>query len=191
MKDKSIAKVWAQALLEMAQEKKKLGAVVDGVHLLRAILDALPQWVDFLASPKIPPDAKKALMDRALKRKADPILLDFCGLLVDRVRGMFLPDILEAFLEIHREAQGILEAHVRCAKPLTGTLETQIRKRLSKLLGKMVELEVTVDPGVIGGLSIQVGDTRFDGTLKRSLNEIAGRLHGARIESEVVYADQD
>jgi len=191
MKEKNIAKVWAHALLETAQDRKKLDASVGDVSLLRAVLGEVPDLGPFLASPKIAADKKKEVLGKALGRKIGPVMQDFLGLLVDRVRGMFLDDILEAFLEIYHEAIGVMDAHVRSAVPLAGTLEKQVQKRLEALFKKAVELHVEVDPTAIGGMTIQVGDTLFDGTLRRSLNEIAERLHRARIESEVIYADQD
>ncbi|MHC4599074.1 MAG: F0F1 ATP synthase subunit delta, partial [Planctomycetota bacterium] len=69
--------------------------------------------------------------------------------------------------------------------------EGALSKRLSKIVGKKIELDVRVDPAVLGGMTVQVGDTRFDGSLRRALDELGARMAGTRIDSEVVYADQD
>jgi F-type H+-transporting ATPase subunit delta len=189
MKDLKIAKVWAQALLEIAQEKKKLDAVVEGVRLLDQLASEVPLLESFMASPNVPQETKKDRFAKALGKAVDPVLLDFCDLLVDRMRGMILTDVLTAFMELYREAVGVVVAVVRCAVPLADAEAQKIQKKLSKMYGLKVELDVHVDASILGGMTIYVGDTKFDGSLSRSLKEIKSRLLGARIDSEVVYAD--
>ncbi|MHC5036003.1 MAG: ATP synthase F1 subunit delta [Planctomycetota bacterium] len=191
MMDANIVRVWAQALLEIAEDKKSLESIVKGVRFTRQILGEVPLLQPFLASPNIPLPVKKERLQAALKGHVDPLLVDFTCLLVDRVRGMFLDEILEVFLKMYRDAIGVVVAHVRCAVDLPEGVAEKIRKQLSKMYGKTVELDVKLDPSVLGGMTIQVGDTRFDGTLARALKEVGDRMSTARIETEVVYADSD
>jgi len=191
MKEKNVAKVWAQALLELAEEGKALDAVQEGVLLLGQLFVDEPALKPFLASPNIPAAEKIERFGKAVKKKMPPLLLDFVGLVVERGRGMVLPDMCETFIELYRELTGVAVARVRCAVALETAQEKSLVKRLSKITGKTIELDVEVDPAVLGGITVQVGDTRFDGSLKRALDELGARMSGTRIESEVVYADQD
>ncbi|MHC4781110.1 MAG: ATP synthase F1 subunit delta, partial [Planctomycetota bacterium] len=124
-------------------------------------------------------------------KKLPPVLMDFVGLIVEKHRGMVLPDICETFIELYREEVGVAVAHVRCAVPLQAAQEKSLVKRISKITGKTIELDVEVNPNVLGGMTVQVGDTRFDGSLKRALDELGARMSGTRIDSEVVYADKN
>lgn len=191
MKEKTVAKVWAQALLETAHDRKAVEAVVDGVRVLAILVGEIPELSRFTASPKVEPDRKKAMLAKALAGSLDPLLLDFLGLVVDRGRGEILGEIVQAFLDQYDEASGILKARVFSAVPLADALAEKVRKQLETMYGKKIALDLHVDPETLGGLTLQVGDTRFDGSLDRALNEIRARLLGARIVSEVVYADQD
>lgn len=191
MKERKIAKVWAEALLETARERKALDAAVEGVRLLQALFDELPSLVLFIASPRIPEGVKKERLDAALTGSVDAVLLDFLGLVMDRRRGIVLPDILEAFVELHREAAGIAVARVRTAEPLSDALRKKVAQTLQSIFGRTIELDAKVDEGLLGGAVIQVGDTRFDSSLRRDLDEIARRMRATRLSSEVIYADQD
>lgn len=191
MKEKNVAKVWAQALLELALEQKALDPVEKGVRLLGQVFADEPLLKPFLASPNIPAEDKNARFRKAVGKKIPGVLADLVALVVERNRGIVLPEILETFIELYREETGLAVAHVRCAVALQKAQEIALEKRLSKIVGKKIELDVRVDPGVLGGMTIQVGDTRFDGSLRRALDELGAKMAGTRIDSEVVYADQD
>jgi F-type H+-transporting ATPase subunit delta len=191
MKEKNVAKVWAQSLLELAREKKALDAVEKGVRLLGRLFVDEPLLRPFLASPNIPAQEKTARFRKAVGKKVPALILDFVSLLVERNRGMVLPDILETFIELYREETGLAVAHIRCAVALQKAQETALEKSISKIVGMNIELDVVVDPAVLGGITIQVGDTRFDGSLKRALDEVGARMSGTRLDSEVVYANKD
>lgn len=191
MRDANIARVWAQALLELSTVRKCLGPCRKGIDVVLAAMSDEPTLVDFLASPRIPADTKKTIFAKAFKGEIDPVYFDFLGLLVDRGRGPFFKPILERFRDLYNEATGRARARVWTAVPLTAQVEKKVTRELEKLFGKTIDLDSHVDPAVLGGLVVQVGDTRIDGSLQRELKEIRARLLGLRINTEVVYADQD
>ncbi len=191
MSASNIERVWAQALLEAAREKKRLEAVAGQARLLRQLLADVPPLALFLASPKVAAAEKKAVLDKACRKRIDPLVMDFLGLMTDRHRAMLLADILDAFQDLYHEEIGVLVAHVRTAVPLAEAETKRMGGTLEKITGKKIELDARVDPAILGGLVIKVEDTLFDASLKSALKDVGERMRRAHMETEVLYADSN
>ncbi len=83
---------------------------------------------------------------------------------------------IDGFIDLARRAQHIEVAKVRVVKKLTTAEETQLRTNLEKMTGKKIELLYYVDPSIIGGMVIQIGDRLIDGSLKRQLQDMQHML---------------
>ena len=181
MKDDKVAGVWAQALLELAISAGRLEQVMEGSALAAAALASDPVHDLFLSSPRIEPGRKKGVLGAALQGKADDLLLDFAGLMIDRNRGGFLGAALSKFGELYAAATGRAKAVVVTAVPLDPAVAARISKQLSALYKRKVDVEARTDPGVIGGMSTQVGDSRIDSTVLRDLRELRARMLAAKV----------
>ena len=92
--------------------------------------------------------------------------------MVKRGRYRYLQDTIRAFIKKSREARGILEAIVTVAEPLTDTLRDDVQAKLQAMTGKDVIVSVRQDPRIMGGIIIQIGDKRIDGSIARRLDEL-------------------
>ena len=96
--------------------------------------------------------------------------------MVKRGRYRYLQDTIRAFIKKSREARGILEAIVTVAEPLTDTLRDDVQAKLQAMTGKDVIVSVRQDPRIMGGIIIQIGDKRIDGSIARRLDELKKTL---------------
>src|SRR5690606_13254586 len=97
-------------------------------------------------------------------------------LLLERGRLADLPAIFELFEDGIRAERGIVVANVTTAEPLGPAEQELVKKRLSDMTGKQVELKLTVDPDIIGGIVARIGDVLVDGSVFSQLRRLRARL---------------
>jgi F-type H+-transporting ATPase subunit delta len=171
------AKRYARAVFELANER----GTIDRWNEDLAILGALAADEDvsaFLASPKQSESEKLAVVDKALSN-AQPEARRLGQMLVRRRRLPIIPEMVKAYEEAVLEQSGVLVANVTTAVELDSAGEEQVRDQLGKLFGKEVVLQTDVDPSLIGGLVVRVGDNLIDGSVSNSLRRLHERLVAA------------
>ena len=104
------------------------------------------------------------------------MVLQFIYVMIDRRREAALLLAIDGFIDLARRAQHIEVAKVRIVKKLTAAEEAQLRVNLEKLTGKKIELLYYIDPSIIGGMVIQIGDRLIDGSLERQLHDMQHAL---------------
>ena len=100
----------------------------------------------------------------------------FIYVMIKRGRHRYIAQAIAAFIQKSREARGILEATVTVAEPITAEVEASVQAKLREVTGKDVILSVRQDPSIMGGIVIQVGDKRIDGSVSRRLEELEKSL---------------
>jgi F-type H+-transporting ATPase subunit delta len=176
MIEKTLAKRYAKAMLSVALKE---GAVeqVEG-HLL-ALKDAYRGNASFrkaMGQPRIPKAARKQILRRPFEGKALPAFLELLDLLVDKHRVKLIPDIADSFDQLADESHGVVRVQVASAFPLSATHEKTLEDRLKAATGKKVEMRVSVDRALKGGLSVRIGDQVLDGTVLNRLKTLRERL---------------
>jgi F-type H+-transporting ATPase subunit delta len=172
MREASVAKRYAHALIGAAQESGKL---TEFHGELERVVQAVRDNRDLkaaLESPVLPPSQKKALFDGIQEKlKLVPAVANLVRILIDQERVDILPMIGLLFRDMADEALGQVRVQVKAAAAL-GDEAKALQKILEKALGKKVILQVTVVPELLGGLFVRVKDYVFDGSLKRELERI-------------------
>ena len=165
-----IGAVYAKALLGAAETAGQTDAVAEELEsLVTDVLDKLPHFHAALASPRIGHEEKIALIDRAFAGRMSPVLLNFLKVLSRHGRLDCLRAIAEAAEKLLNELRGRVEVWVTTAAPLSNPLRDQIVTRLSALLAQEVVLKTQLDPEMLGGLVVRIGDTVFDGSVSARL----------------------
>lgn len=131
-----------------------------------------------LGDPRLPADRKLAVVQRLLEGKVRPETLRLVRQAVSHARGRRLAQGLGRDLEIAAKRRERLSAVVTVALPLTGDQHDRLETVLGRIYGRPVALKVIIDPAVLGGIRVQVGDEVVDGTIVRRLDE-ARRILGA------------
>ena len=96
--------------------------------------------------------------------------------MIKRGRHRYIAEAIAAFIQKSREARGILEATVTVSEPITADVEASVQAKLREVTGKDIILSVRQDPSIMGGIVIQVGDKRIDGSVARRLEELEKSL---------------
>jgi F-type H+-transporting ATPase subunit delta len=170
-----LGKVYAKAILGAAGANA--GQILEELEsLTQDVLKKLPQLQAVLASPRIDATAKEGMLDKAFGKKMSPVLLQSLKVMARHGRLDCLQAVAKAARQIYNEQSGRVEVVVRTAHPLDATLQKNIVASLAAKLGKEVDLRTEVQPEMLGGLVVKVGDTLFDGSL-------ASRLERMRVDA--------
>jgi len=171
---------YAKALFAVARES---GAVEAFGEQLDAVAAALKDDAvrSFFEHPNIGADVKfRALQSSIGESVAQPVL-NALKLLVERGRAGEIGDVAAAYRKTADEALGRAKAIVTSAFALTPEQERIIAERFSALTGKQVSVETEVDPSLLGGIRVRIGDTLYDGSLAARLAELEKSLNQARL----------
>ena len=133
----------------------------------------------FLASPAVGIEDKHAVIEKIANRLgASKIIRNFLFVIADHRRTHLLPEVIAAFEQVIRERQGVDEAEVTSAVELSAAQKKEMAATLARLTGKKVETRYALDPALLGGAVVRIGDTIYDGSLRSRLNEMRARLAG-------------
>lgn len=179
MKQTILARRYAKALFAVGKEQGTYQAYNDALQALRALFHATPEVADALTNPLYPMDIREKVMTGIVKSiDADTVLANFLNLLVQKKRAEILPEIAEAYQVMVDEEQNISHGSVISAVELSDELQAKVRATLEKLTGKKVELTISVDPSIIGGVIAKVGDLVLDGSIKAQLAGLKDSIKG-------------
>jgi F-type H+-transporting ATPase subunit delta len=164
--------VYAKALLGFAKESGKTDKLVGELEQVVDTLRKLPKLRLALESPQIDADAKKTLIDKAFGDRASKKMVRFLKVVCDKGRLDCLPEIQLASVKMYDELEGRIQATLTTAEKVEDSLRKDVADRLSKVLGKTVNLKTNVDPAIIGGMVVRVGDTVYDGSVVNQLEQV-------------------
>jgi F-type H+-transporting ATPase subunit delta len=170
---------YAQALLSVAEAEGALDRVQDELYAFSKAVERNENLREALTDAALPPERKKAVIDELLGARAHPVTATLVGFLVDAGQARRIGAIAE---ELAREAAHRSErtlAEVRVAVPLSDAKKSLLAEALERATGHPVELKVDVDPSVVGGVVVRVGDEVFDGSLASRLTEAKQYLTGS------------
>jgi F-type H+-transporting ATPase subunit delta len=177
--DTTLARRYAQALVEIGEERNALDGYGRDLTALTELVAASKDFREVLINPVFPKDDKKKIANSILEKLGtDRMVINFINLLIDRKRIDQLEGIEKAYHQLVDEIRGITRGEVASASPLDDAELDRIRKALSDISGKEVRLSARVDPSLIGGLVAKVGDKVFDGSIRSQLNELKESLRG-------------
>lgn len=176
MSDLTVARRYAQALIEQAEASGSVEATDQDVALLRESLEGSADLNRFFESPIISREKKNAVVDALFGERVSSLTLRTLQLLVDKRREGQITDVLAAYREVRNTQQGIVDVSVRSARSLSEADRQAVAGALEKRLGKQVRLEVSVHASLIGGIVVKVGDTVYDGSVSNRLASLRERL---------------
>jgi F-type H+-transporting ATPase subunit delta len=176
---KSVSHQYANALADVALAQGASEPALKQLSDFGAAYSTSAELRNFLGSPAVTREAKHAVVEKILARLgASRIIRNFLFLLVDKRRTIELAEIVQAFGEVIRERQGLSEAEIASVTELSAAQKAEFASTLTRLTGKRVELKFRLDPALLGGVVVRVGDTVYDGSLRSRLNAMRARLVG-------------
>lgn len=176
----SLARRYARALLELANEQRQVDRVKKELEELSAMWASSGELRELFANPQFSAQARKATLTEIVTRAGvSPLVRNAVLYLSDRGRIQALPEIARGFAEQAELAAGTVRAEVTSAAPLTESYYLQLQRALEQATGKRVAIERKTDASLIAGVVTKVGDKVFDGSVRTRLAELKETLKSA------------
>ena len=163
---------YAKAVLNLSIELKKADTINNDMQLIASTIEENKELQLLLESPIIKTEAKKAALVALFDKKIDTTSLKLINLLVENKRLPLLSDVAQQYTHLYNQHKGSQVAEVTTAIALTGDLEEKVLEKVKEITGKKVRLEKIVDPSIIGGFILKVGDKQFDASILGKMNNL-------------------
>lgn len=167
---------YSDALYSLADKAGGTAKVEADLALVADTLASHQGLQQALLAPTVADTVKRSVLEKIFQGKVSDTVLRFLYVLVDKGREEYLSTILDVFRERMRGDRGEVEAHVRSAKKLTADLRKSLEKSLETFTSKKVKLTEAVEPELIAGMVVVVGDRVIDTSFRNQLSEIQNRL---------------
>ena len=167
--------IYAKALLAFGKESGSVDQLVEGLDGIVDVIQKVPGLQAALESPRIALEDKTKLLDKAFTGKVDKSLINFLKVVGNKGRFDCLGAISSSAQKMQDEMSGRVQAVLTSASDIDDTVKSNIAERLAKLLGKTVSLQSVVDPEILGGMVVRVGDTVYDGSVVNQLAQVRAK----------------
>jgi F-type H+-transporting ATPase subunit delta len=170
MKSK-VAGRYARALFNLAADQKNLDAVVADARGVKASIEFSADLKAFLANPILKKEEKNSILKAVFGSHVQPLFMNFLMFLVERSRLDVLADIIDEFIAIHLASTGTMNVVIRTERAIDPPLMEQLLAKLQERSGKKIQAEVIIDPQLLGGFKVQMGDEVYDSSFKSQLRK--------------------
>ena len=166
-----IAQVYARSLFEVAKQQDKLDDIRDQLGEFADAVEADRALTTFFFSPYFSTDEKKDGLHKAVSG-AEPILMNFLELLLEKHRMPAIHRIRRDYDALWREERKLLPVHVTSAVELDEKIVKSLGDRISEQTGRQVDLTAKVEPDIIGGIVLRVGNSILDASIRNRLEQL-------------------
>jgi F-type H+-transporting ATPase subunit delta len=171
-----VAAVWSDALARLAAESGREDELLAELEGLVELLDRDAGLEALLSSPIVDDEAKRALLEKALRGRASDLLVDSLQVMRRKGRLGLLRAVAAAYRQEWLRRRNRVEVLVTSAVPLTDALRAELVRAAQARTGREPMLVEQVDPGLLGGLVVRIGDDKFDGSVARELSRLEEQL---------------
>ena len=172
----TIAEVYARSLLGLATERGESDTIDREFAEFAAHLKADPDFKAFVTARVIDPDQRRKSLDVMFQGRMSELLLNTLHVLNNKDRLEIVGEVQRLYHELTLEQQAIVEVHVSAAEPLSDVMRTRLQQLMESRTGSTVRLAEHVEPTLLGGLIVRVGDEQIDMTVARQLRRFQERL---------------
>ncbi|HSB37850.1 MAG TPA: ATP synthase F1 subunit delta [Gaiellaceae bacterium] len=170
-----VDRVYANALFEAARDRGRLDPVREELAQVVAAEAAVPELRELLRNPQLDPRARASALEDVLAG-GEQLLRNFLLVLVDKGRTGSLEEIAREFERLIAQHEGVIHAEVTTAVELSDEEATALLRLIEHASGRKVEATRSVDPGLIGGIVLQVGSHRLDASVRGRLERLRREL---------------
>jgi F-type H+-transporting ATPase subunit delta len=176
MQETTVARSYAEALFELALGDDAPELYMERLGQIADLVETDREFRLFLETPRIEAAVKKRAIREALADRVPEKLLRFLLVVIDKRRTRALPEMAEAFSALVNEHFGRLKAEITTAVEPDPELKAEVERRLGRVLGKEILPRFRIDPRIIGGVIVKVGDRIMDGSIRRRLRMLRRSL---------------
>ena len=168
-------RMYARALFEAAQDAGRLESVSADLAVLAAMLDEVPELRAFLRNPQIDPAGKAEVLAQ-VTRDGDELVRNFVRVVAEKGRGGELAEMSAELEELVARSQNRLTVELTTSYELADDEARSIVETIEKASGRKIEATRSVDPSLIGGIVLQIGSHRADGSVRGRLERLRHEL---------------
>ena len=170
------ASVYGEALYALAKDENKSDLMLRQLKVLDESFAAEPDFIRLLSAPNLTKIERKEILDACFKDKAEPYLLNFLKILMEKGYIRQFSNCVQVFRELYNEDNGIMPVSAVTAVPMTQSQKEKLTAKLAGITGKQIELTNTIDPACIGGVRLDYDGKRVDDTIVHRLDAVSSLL---------------
>jgi F-type H+-transporting ATPase subunit delta len=176
MRNTKVATRYALAILEAVPESITASSVIEDLQDILASISASSELKLFFESPIISEKKKAEAIQALFAGRVSEYVISVLLLLVEKGRENIVTDIIEMVLDLRRQQLGIIQTRVSSAVALSDDQREKLTAALAATSGKNIEAEYSVDPALMGGVLVRLGDTVYDGSVQQQLRRLRTRF---------------
>ncbi len=169
MKDLTAARKYSSVLFDLAKQSDEVDKTGDGLKLLKESYKAIPEFRSFIFSFQFENEQKINALENIFGESFTDLLSKFTKTLIDNKRQDLIPDISDSYSNLAMDSKNQLLVTALTSEKMSDEMAKSVKAALDKFVGKDVEIESTVDPSIIGGIILRIGNTVVDGSVRGKL----------------------
>lgn len=167
-----VALTYGKALFEVSKENNIVDRVLDEINLIKSAFEEEPDFFELYQSPRINTVEKKGIMKKIFGDKLSSEVMSFINVLLDKKRTSSFIEISNEFIKLANQYKNIIGGTIYSAVELKDAQLNDIEKKLSQVTQQSVQLRVVIEPSIIGGLKVKIGDKVIDTTVQNKLKDL-------------------
>jgi F-type H+-transporting ATPase subunit delta len=172
MSESIVAYRYAKALIDLASQQGVVNEVNTDMSFFEQICEENDEFVAVMASPIVRHDKKLGILKKIFEKNVNPVTFSIFTVLTKKNREKLIYPIAVEFKKLFNQQKGIQKVIVSSVEALTDQQKAAFSKVVSDAINKQVELEEKIDPSLIGGYVLRVGDTQIDTSVRKKLNDL-------------------
>lgn len=177
MSDIRVASRYAKSLIDLAEERGTLEEVRQDMQLFSKTANETRDFRLLLKNPIVKSDKKLSILKAIFDGKISDLTSKFFQIITQKNREAILESVAAEFETQYNLRKGIQIASVTTAVPLTEDLRNEFSQMVARKTGKTIQLEEKIDPSLIGGFVLTIGDTQVDDSIKSSLQRLRNKFN--------------
>jgi F-type H+-transporting ATPase subunit delta len=176
-----VGAIYGQALYDLARSEQLDCAILQELAVLDESFSAEPDYLKLLCAPQLSKQERCRIVDESFVGKVHPYVLNFLKLLTEKGYMRHFHSCFETFEELYNQDNGIVPVTVTTAVVLSQEQEDRLQQKLSAITGKTVRLKCRIDPAVLGGVQLDMGNIRMEDTVAQRLENLRKLLQQTTI----------
>lgn len=168
---------YAQALYDVASSKGKVDRYIEDLKSIIKVIEGSPDFQSVIRHPDFSTREKKKVFINLFKGKIDEDLLTYLLILIEKDRILYLKEKLDELIDIDNAERGTIIARVFTVVPLKDHQRAALTEKLSRKYQKKIDMREILDPELLGGIMIRVGDDLIDGSLRSTLDDMKKSMY--------------
>ena len=176
-----VANRYAAGLFQLAKEKNIVDQIAEEIKAIGQVCRTDRAFLNFLAAPQIREQEKEEVLHSVFKGRVSPPVMTFLDLIIGKRRSAHLVEIAEKFNDLVLDSRGFVKTRVVTAVPLGDKEAEALKQKLEKKTGKKILMTKKVDPAILGGVIVYLGNQVIDKSIKYQLALLREKLHDLKV----------